>query len=185
MEEGAADGGWVGLGVGYGWVGEWGRLPCMSTALPGPTNSSPRHSSRGAACLTRGAGVVHADGPLVVLDDKDAGQLVQGGHVERLVELACRGGRRCEAAGLSQDLQKHRQAFRQTHRKARVAAAAPPSRRRHGSLRRHARRLSADCGIFLRYAPTLQVPSPKKLTATRSSDSLPSTRCRCKERGQR
>ena len=35
-------------------------------------------------------GVVHANGPLVVLHHKDAGQLVQRRHVHALVELACR-----------------------------------------------------------------------------------------------
>ena len=34
--------------------------------------------------------MVHANGPLVVLHHKDAGQLVQGGHVHALVELACK-----------------------------------------------------------------------------------------------
>ena len=37
---------------------------------------------------TRGAQVAHADGPAVVLHHKDAGQLVEGGHVQALVELA-------------------------------------------------------------------------------------------------
>lgn len=40
--------------------------------------------------LTSGAHVAHADGPAVVLHHKDAGQLVQPRHVERLVELPCR-----------------------------------------------------------------------------------------------
>ncbi len=36
-----------------------------------------------------GARVVHADGPLVVLHYKDDRQLVEAGHVQALVELAC------------------------------------------------------------------------------------------------
>lgn len=39
----------------------------------------------------RRAVVVHADRPLVVLDHEDRGQLVQRGHVEALIELACAG----------------------------------------------------------------------------------------------
>lgn len=41
-----------------------------------------------AARLTGGAQVLHADGPLVVLHHKDDWQLVEGCHVEGLVELA-------------------------------------------------------------------------------------------------
>ena len=35
-----------------------------------------------------GSWVVHADSPLVVLHHEDAGQLVEGGHVQALIELA-------------------------------------------------------------------------------------------------
>lgn len=36
----------------------------------------------------RGTQVLHADCPLIVLHNKDAWQLVQGGHVEALIKLA-------------------------------------------------------------------------------------------------
>ena len=51
----------------------------------------------------RRAGVVHANGPLVVLYHKDARQLVQRGHVQALIELTC-GAKREVSNVLKRDI---------------------------------------------------------------------------------
>jgi hypothetical protein len=45
--------------------------------------------------------VGHANCPLVVLDDKDVGWLVKGGHVEALIELADIAG------AVAEDITRH------------------------------------------------------------------------------